>query len=219
MEPTTIDDLLRELIEYLLKLWNQLPRFVKEQVREEWKALLAALYKMRGAGVGTRAEWQAILEALKRFLQALGKAGWGQPGRLVGWVEIIQEEAGVAGAGLTAAAVVLWLIAILAWIKSIYEMKRMYGNAAPPVGGAPCGSNNPIARGLSTTGWSLWGELRAFEDAEENARALAQTYTCSGAPCASGTCRGNCAIQDITYKWRFLWTSCVVTFDVWCECY
>jgi hypothetical protein len=54
MEPTTIDDILRELIDYLLKLWSQLPDFVKNQVREEWSALLAALQRMRGAGIGTR---------------------------------------------------------------------------------------------------------------------------------------------------------------------
>lgn len=106
MESTTIDDLLRALQEAFLKLWTQLPDSVKARVREEWKALLNAITAARASGVGSAAEFRAILEALKNFLAALIRTGAAVPKQIAVWIQILEQqiaalEAGAAGASLT----------------------------------------------------------------------------------------------------------------------
>jgi len=220
-----LNQILDEMIEYLLKLWGELPDYMRGQtnVATAWRALLALLQGMRASGLGSAAQFRQILAALKAFIEALARAGGGRPGHLLRWIGALEEEIATleaASAGVVATAVILWILAILAIIKSIYEIRRMYGLADTPVGGPPCGTVNPVKRGMTATGWSFWGEGRAFEDAEANARASAQTETCTGScTSATTTCRGNCAILDVSYHWRGLWTRCDVAYDEYCECY
>jgi len=222
MDPNSYDAVLRKLYEELMRLFNSLPPEVRDAVRAQWQALMAALAAARGAAgaSGQTAALRAILEALKRFLAALLEAGITNP-TLQWWMTWIEAQLAGLGAGtaLTATAIVLVLIAILAWCWSIYEIVQAKGAVAPPIGGPLCGGGTPVATGRTTSSWSVWGEHRAFKNAEKQARTDAQGVPCPAAVCTTGTCRGNCAIINITYAWRVLWTTCTVTYDVYCECY
>lgn len=236
MDPSQYDDILRRLQDKFLEIFRNLPPEIRDRVREQFRALMAALYAARNAvaaGPGAQADaLRAILEALKRFLAALLEAGWSNP-QVQFWIRWIEQQmarigagaaaetggAAGAGAGLTAAAILLLLLAILAGAWSIYEVAKAKGLAPEPVGGPACSASNPVAKGLTASSWSIWGESRAFRNAEAKARGAAQAVPCPDAVCASGTCRGNCAILDIQYEYRFFWTRCTVTFDVHCECY
>jgi hypothetical protein len=221
MDPNSFEDILRKLQDKFLDLYRSLPQEIRRKVREQFRGLMAALFAARNAvGAGGQADaLRGILEALKRFLAAMIKAGWSEPQAQfwIRWVEHQLARIG-AGAGLTAGAALLVLLAILAWTWSIHEMVEAKGLAPTPVGGPSCGSTKPVATGLTASSWSIWGESRAFRNAQTAARAAAQEFPCPDAACASGVCRGNCAILDVEYKW-WVFTKCMVTYDVYCECY
>lgn len=221
MDPQYYDALLRKMIEELWKLYMSLPPEVRQRVHRLIMELMAALQAARLAGAsGQAAALRSILEAAKRLMAALLEAGVRNP-MLQGWIAWLEGQLAAlgAGAGMTAAAVVSVLLALLAWIYSIKEMVEAKGPVAPPVGGTPCGGPMPVASNLTAKSWSFWGEYRAFKNAEEEARSAAQGVACPGTPCTVGTCRGNCAIINVAYSYRFLWTRCTVTYNVYCECY
>ena len=70
------------------------------------------------------------------------------------------------------------------------------------------------AKGLTATSWSLRGQHRAYQYAEEVAHALGQATACRSPACL----RRKCAIMNVNYGWQFVWTRCTVTFDVYCDC-
>jgi hypothetical protein len=72
------------------------------------------------------------------------------------------------------------------------------------------------AKGLTATSWSIRGQQRALMYAQEVAHTLGRATACSSVTCARG--RRSCAIMNVSYGWRFLWRSCTVTFDVYCDC-
>jgi hypothetical protein len=239
MDQAEYDRLLRYIRDALLDLWNRLSPRDRAALYQAWLALLAALNAARAAGlVGASTHLGAVLNALRAFLGILAEQGLsGLPiSRVKALLDMLKQlaaqaaagsaevgaagtEAGAAGAGLTASAVLLVLVAILSIVLSIYHIVLAKGPTSAAIGGPPCGPSNPIARGLLAEGYSHFGQRAAFKAAEEAAREAAQGFTCQETRCASGKCRGNCAITDISYKYRIFWTWCNVTYDVWCECY
>lgn len=222
--PDDFDRVLRKLHEIFLKFFNRLPPSVRDAVRAEWQALMAAIAAARSGGIANAGTGlRSILEALKRLLVALGRVSWSAP-EVRFWIQVVEArlaEAGGgagAGAGLTAAAIALTLLALILTAMAFYEVSLALGPVDPPVGGMPCGATNPVARGLEVEEYSHWGERRAFKAAEATARAAAQTFTCPG-ECPQGKCRANVAITDITYRYRLFWTWCILKYDIWCECY
>lgn len=234
MDAAEYDRLLRYIRDALLDLWRRLSPADRAALANVWQALMAALTAARTAGLaGASTHLTALLNALRAFLGTLAEQGLrGLPiDRVKGLLEMLKQlaaraaaaatpagEAGAAGTGLAASAVLLVLLAILSIVLSIGHIVLAKGETSAPIGGPPCGPTNPIARGLQAEGYSHFGQRAAFKAAEEAAREAAQGFTCQGR-CGTGTCRGNCAIVDVSYKYRLFWTWCDVTYDVWCECY
>jgi hypothetical protein len=239
MDPSAYDYWLRYIRDALLDLWRRLSPGDRAALAAVFKALMDALDAARAAGLaGAATHLRAVLNALRAFLGTLAEQGVrGLPiDRVRGLLEALRQlaaqagaagsevgaagtEAGAAGAGLTAAAVLLILVAILSVVLSVHHIALAIGPTSPAIGGPPCGPANPIARGLLAEGYSHFGQRAAFKAAEAAAREAAQGFTCPPERCATGKCRGNCAITDVSYKYRFFWTWCNVTYDVWCECY
>lgn len=223
IDPHTLEVFIESMIHQLLEMFNKLPPSVRDQIRAEWQAVMAALTALRGVigQPGQITAMQTLLQALRALAARLAAAGVAVPGLITDAVALLEAQLGALGAVAVEALFVLALIliAIMAWIKAVNEIIEARGPVAPPVGGPLCGGGAPVARGRSVSSWSLWGEHRAFKFAEEKARADAQSIPCPGNKCLAGSCRGNCAITDIVYAYRVLWTVCTLNYDVYCECY
>ncbi len=71
------------------------------------------------------------------------------------------------------------------------------------------------------TGRSVSGENDAFSNAVEKAQKICNRMAANGSGECAGAGKGclpNVSVQDVTYHWRLVYTSCDITFRCPCEC-
>jgi hypothetical protein len=230
MTPDEFEAILRMLEQMLLRVWESLTPAQRREIEREFLALWSAIAAARQAGAGAaRAGFIAILEQLRVLLAALIRIGALAESTIAWHARYIAQllaglsgegtAAGAAGGASVAAVALAILAALVAVLFAIYRISsEVTATAPPPVGGAPCGSGNPVATGLTVTAWSFWGGRASWEKAIGQARSIASGYRCSGV-CATGRCRGNVAVQTWDQLGIAVATRTTITFDVYCECF